>query len=53
MKMIDVALQFTKDKNGKGPSDTGFDYNNVSQWGIEMALDEESGLLPFQLFLRR
>jgi multiple sugar transport system substrate-binding protein len=46
MKMVDVATRFTKDQNGKGPNDVGFDYNNVAQWGIEMALDEESGWGP-------
>lgn len=42
-KMLDTALKLTKDKNGKGPKDSGFDVTNVTQWGIEMALDEESG----------
>lgn len=42
-KMLEVATKFTKDKNGKGPKDADFDAANVTQWGIEMALDEESG----------
>jgi multiple sugar transport system substrate-binding protein len=42
-KMVEVATKFTKDKNGKGPQDPDFDLANVVQWGIEMALDEESG----------
>lgn len=41
--MLDTALKLTKDKNGKGPQDADFDVTNVVQWGIEMALDEESG----------
>ncbi len=40
---MEVAQKFTKDKNGKGPTDTGFDVTNVVQWGAEMSLDEESG----------
>lgn len=43
MKMVEVATKFTKDANGKGPADADFDPANVAQWGIEMALDEESG----------
>lgn len=42
-KMREVAMKFTKDANGKGPGEDGFDVANVIQWGIEMALDEESG----------
>jgi multiple sugar transport system substrate-binding protein len=42
-KMREVGMKFTKDKNGKGPSDSGFDITNVVQWGAEMYLDEESG----------
>jgi multiple sugar transport system substrate-binding protein len=42
-KMVEVAQKFTLDANGKGPMDAGFDAANVVQWGIEMALDEESG----------
>jgi multiple sugar transport system substrate-binding protein len=42
-KLLAVAQQLTKDKNGKGPTDSGFDVTNVVQWGAEMALDEESG----------
>jgi len=42
-KMLEVAQKFTKDANGKGPGDAAFDTANVAQWGIEMALDEESG----------
>lgn len=42
-KMLDAGLKFTKDKNGKGPQDADFDVANVTQWGLEMALDEESG----------
>jgi multiple sugar transport system substrate-binding protein len=42
-KLLEVAQKFTKDKNGKGPTDSGFDITNVVQWGVEMALDEESG----------
>jgi multiple sugar transport system substrate-binding protein len=42
-KMVEVATKFTKDKNGKGPKDADFDAASVTQWGIEMALDEESG----------
>jgi multiple sugar transport system substrate-binding protein len=42
-KMVEVAGKFTKDKAGKGPADAGFDIGNVTQWGIEMSLDEESG----------
>jgi multiple sugar transport system substrate-binding protein len=42
-KLLTVAQQLTKDKNGKGPTDSGFDVTNVVQWGAEMALDEESG----------
>ena len=42
-KLVEVANKFTKDKNGKGPKDAGFDVTNVVQWGAEMALDEESG----------
>jgi len=42
-KLLEVAQKFTKDKNGKGPKDSGFDIGNVVQWGAEMALDEESG----------
>jgi multiple sugar transport system substrate-binding protein len=42
-KLLEVAQKFTKDKNGKGPADSGFDPTNVVQWGAEMALDEESG----------
>lgn len=42
-KMREVAVKFTKDANGKTPMDDGFDVANVTQWGIEMALDEESG----------
>jgi multiple sugar transport system substrate-binding protein len=45
-KMLEVAQKFTKDKNGKGPNDSGFDVANVTQWGIEMHLDEESGFAP-------
>lgn len=41
--MLDAAMKLTKDKNGKGPQDADFDVTNVVQWGIEMALDEESG----------
>jgi multiple sugar transport system substrate-binding protein len=42
-KMVEVAKKFTKDKNGKGPEEAGFDIGNVTQWGIEMDLGEESG----------
>jgi multiple sugar transport system substrate-binding protein len=42
-KMVEIAQKFTLDANGKGPQDDGFDVTNVVQWGIEMALDEESG----------
>lgn len=42
-KMLETAQKFTLDANGKGPLDAGFDITNVVQWGIEMALDEESG----------
>ena len=42
-KMVEVAQKLTKDKNGKGPLDAGFDVTNVVQWGAEMSLDEESG----------
>jgi len=42
-KMVTVAKKFTKDSAGKGPDDPAFDIANVTQWGIEMALDEESG----------
>jgi multiple sugar transport system substrate-binding protein len=45
-KMREVAMKFTKDKNGKGPADADFDVANVTQWGIEMQLDEESGWAP-------
>ena len=42
-KLVEVAQKLTKDKNGKGPTDAGFDVTNVVQWGAEMSLDEESG----------
>jgi multiple sugar transport system substrate-binding protein len=41
--MVQTALKLTKDKDGNGPQDANFDITNVVQWGIEMALDEESG----------
>jgi multiple sugar transport system substrate-binding protein len=41
--MAETAVQLTKDANGNGPTDANFDATNVVQWGIEMALDEESG----------
>ena len=42
-KMLETAQKFTLDANGKTPADADFDVANVVQWGIEMALDEESG----------
>lgn len=44
--LLRVATKMTLDKNGKHPNDAGFDPTNVTQWGIEMALDEESGWAP-------
>ncbi|MEZ4869429.1 MAG: extracellular solute-binding protein [Caldilineaceae bacterium] len=44
--MLNTAIQLTKDKDGNGPNDANFDVTNVVQWGIEMALDEESGWSP-------
>src|SRR5690242_1622411 len=41
--MVDTAVKLTKDANGNGPNDANFDPANVTQWGIEMSLDEESG----------
>ena len=45
-KMLSTAMKLTQDKNGKGPQDKDFDVTNVTQWGIEMSLDEESGWSP-------
>ena len=44
--MLETATQLTVDKNGKHPNEDGFDLANVTQWGIEMSLDEESGWAP-------
>jgi multiple sugar transport system substrate-binding protein len=44
--MLETATKLTVDKNGKHPNESDFDPTNVTQWGISMSLDEESGWAP-------
>lgn len=45
-KFISVAKQLTVDANGKHPGDTGFDKNNIKQWGFSL-----NGWPPVQMFI--
>lgn len=40
----EIAMQLTVDKNGKTPSDAGFDANNIVQWGFGQQMTDFRGV---------
>jgi multiple sugar transport system substrate-binding protein len=45
-KFLSVAQQLTVDANGKHPGESGFDKNNIKQWGFTL-----NGWPPVQMFV--
>jgi multiple sugar transport system substrate-binding protein len=39
-----IAIKLTADKNGKTPSDAGFDANNIAQWGFGQQMTDLRGV---------
>ncbi|KLT16594.1 hypothetical protein AA980_18530 [Neobacillus vireti] len=48
-ELIDYATKLTIDANGKHPNETGFDINNVKQWGLGMPNNHHGFYLWFAL----